>query len=700
MLTPALRQDLKLYPGTAMEDGSPSWLLYDQLRNKYFTLGISAFRMVKNWIAGIDSKEFLKRIHEKGLDIQENQLNDFINFLQTNSLVIHSKTEDVKILLKQHTSQQKHWLLKLIHNYLFFKIPLIKPDPFLDKTLSLANSLSGPFVRYVIYVLGFLGIYFVIQNWSIFLTTFLYFFNWDGAILYAVTLVGVKAIHELGHAYCAKNYGCNVNSMGIAFLVFFPFLYTDNTNAWRLRSHKKRLKINFAGISTELHLALLATFFWGILEPGVLKSLAFFVATTSWISSLLINISPFMRFDGYYVFADYLKMENLQPRAFALAKWRLRNLLFGYKHSAPESMESSKQNLIIIYAWFTWIYRFFLFIGIAFLIYHFAFKLLGIILFVVEIFWFIALPVLKEINMWWKLRSELKFTYQLLRTIVILIVFSFIFFYPWKDFQKIPAVYQSEKFITLFPPINSQISQIYVEEKQFVNKNQNLIKLKSPQLNSEIIQSYEELNLINIKIENALEGVLTRADLLPLKSERDKLKIKINNLEKIDSSLLLKSPFEGEIVSLTDLSENQWVNDKTAVLSIVNKKQNHLIAFISEKDVLNIDINQSSYFIPSLIDQPKTEASIVAISESSMDNFDLYPMVTSLYGGPIAVRKTQVGNIRSEIAYYKVTLSIKEQPNLSDQKTMGVVDIGTRSESLMQKFIKFISATLLREISF
>ena len=119
--------------------------------------------------------------------------------------------------------------------------------------------------------------------------------------------------------------------------------------------------------------------------------------------------------------------------------------------------------------------------------------------------------------------------------------------------------------------------------------------LKSPQLNSEIIQSYEELKLINIKIENALEGVLTRADLLPLKSERDKLKIKINNLEKIEASLLLKAPFEGEIVSLTDLGENQWVNDKTAVLSIVNKKQNHLIAFISEKDILNIDINKSSF---------------------------------------------------------------------------------------------------------
>ena len=73
------------------------------------------------------------------------------------------------------------------------------------------------------------------------------------------------------------------------------------------------MTINFAGISTELHLALVATFLWGIAEPGMLKSIAFFVATTGWISSLLINISPFMRFDGYYVFADYLKIENLQP---------------------------------------------------------------------------------------------------------------------------------------------------------------------------------------------------------------------------------------------------------------------------------------------------------------------------------------------------------------------------------------------------
>ena len=100
----------------------------------------------------------------------------------------------------------------------------------------------------------------------------------------------------------------------------------DTTDAWRLRNHRERLIINFAGILTELHLALIATFLWAILPDGGFKSVAFFIATTSWISSLAINVSPFMRFDGYYVFADWLKAENLQPRSFALARWQLREI--------------------------------------------------------------------------------------------------------------------------------------------------------------------------------------------------------------------------------------------------------------------------------------------------------------------------------------------------------------------------------------
>ena len=375
-------------------------------------------------------------------------------------------------------------------------------------------------LRNIIYILGFIGIILVIQNWDQFINTFLYFFNWNGIFFYALSLIVVKAIHEFGHAYVAKNYGCNVNSMGIAFLVFFPFLYTDNTNAWRLREYSNRLRINFAGISTELHLALIATFFWSILDPGTLKSIAFFIATTSWVSSLLINISPFMRFDGYYVLSDFLRIENLQPRAFSLAKWKLRQIIFGFKHQQPEEMNVNKRNFLIFYAWSTWIYRFFLFIGIALLVYHHAFKVLGIILFVVEILWFIALPIYREMLLWWKMRSEIGLSFNFIRTLLFILIIGTLFFYPWKNYQKIPAILQSENFISIYAPEEAQIKKIHTNEGVKVQENQILMELSSPSLNFKINQTIGELSLAEIKINNALQSKANRQQLLSLRSEK------------------------------------------------------------------------------------------------------------------------------------------------------------------------------------
>ena len=700
MITPAIRQNLQLLQGTPMEDGSPSWLLYDNLRNKYFTLGVNAFRMLKYWISGVDSKQFIEQAQKKGLDIQEDQLNDFINFLKTNSLISHYTSEDVQILLHQHNAQKKHWLMSLIHNYLFFKIPLIKPDPFLDKTLHLAKFFSQKIIRLTIYIIGILGVYFVIQQWEEFLTTFLYFFNWNGLLFYGLALVGVKAIHELGHAYTAKNFGCNVNSMGIAFLVFFPFLYTDNTNAWRLRDHKKRLSINFAGISTELHLALLATFIWGITDQGTLKSVAFFVATTGWISSLLINISPFMRFDGYYVFADYLKIENLQPRAFALAKWKLRHWIFGFKHNAPEQINKQKQTLIIVYAWSTWIYRFFLFLGIAFLVYYFAFKLLGIFLFVVEIVWFILLPIFREMREWWRLRSNIFLSLQFIRSIFLLGALAFIIFYPWKSSQKTPAIYQSEKFIEIFPPINSQAQDIFIKEKQFVQKNQKLINLNSPALNSQIEIVKAELELIEIKINNALDLESNRSDLLRLKSERKKIENKIKNLSKIKSSLAIKAPFEGEITTFNNIQKNQWLNEDTPILKLIDKRNYQVIAFVSEQDISFLDLTKEIRFTPSSTSHENMLAYISSISKSPISNFDMYPMVTSIFDGPIAASEAPSGGIQSEQAYYKVTLDLDQKSSAIENKMLGVVNIGIESKSYFNRFIDFSTATLIRELNF
>ena len=700
MLTPSIREDLQLFEGTPLEDGSPTWLLFDTLTNKYFTIGLNAFRLLNYWNADVDTKTFIKNVEQKGVNLKEEELNDFISFLKVNDLISHHNSEDTKFLIEKYKNQKKHFILSIIHNYLFFKIPLLKPDTFLDSTLMFAKIIGSKLVRYIVYVLGLIGIYFVIQNWDQFINTFLYFFNWNGFIFYAFSLVLVKAIHEFGHAYVAKNYGCNVNSMGIAFLVFFPFLYTDNTNAWRLRDYSNRLRINFAGISTELHLALLATFFWSILEPGTLKSIAFFIATTSWVSSLLINISPFMRFDGYYVLADFLRVENLQPRAFSLAKWKLRQIIFGLNHEQPEKMNANKINFLIFYAWSTWIYRFFLFIGIAILVYHYTFKVLGIILFVVEIIWFICLPIYREMALWWKMRSDIGLSFNFIRTILFISVLFFLFFYPWKNYQKIPAILQSENFISIYAPEEAQIKRVHIKEGDKVQKDQLLIELISPSLNYKINQTIGNLELADLQINNALKSKTNREQLLSLRSKKNKLETEILNHNKIKSSLNIRAPFNAEITFLEKFKKDQWVNQEDPLLSLADKDTQTIFAFISEKNIAKIDRTKDLFFISSHIDSPKIPLSIKSISKSPVNNFNLFPIVTSLYSGPIAVRENSRSDIISEQAYYLISMNLVEHITKVDQKLLGSVNIAIYPTSFAERIYKYIYAVLIRELSF
>ena len=91
MIVPSIRQDLKLSEGPKKEDGSASWLLYDSLRNKYFSINKKAFDLLKNWSSGIETTEFIEKIKKNNLSITQEEIEEFINFLNLNNLTIKKK---------------------------------------------------------------------------------------------------------------------------------------------------------------------------------------------------------------------------------------------------------------------------------------------------------------------------------------------------------------------------------------------------------------------------------------------------------------------------------------------------------------------------------------------------------------------------------------------------------------------------------
>lgn len=169
-----------------------------------------------------------------------------------------------------------------------------------------------------------------------------------------------------------------------------PVLYTDTTDSWRLTVRTQRAAIAAAGTVVELSVAMLATFFWNFSPDGIVKSMLFVLATTSWVTGLLINLNPLLRFDGYYVLSDWLGVPNLQSRAFAVGRWKLREWLFAWGDGPPEHMPPHRQSVLISYAWAVGFYRAIVFLGIAILVYYFFSR-----------FWASSSLSLKSVGFWY-----------------------------------------------------------------------------------------------------------------------------------------------------------------------------------------------------------------------------------------------------------------------------------------------------------
>ena len=348
---PPLREDLQLLAGPSRPDGMPTWTIFDPVRNKFFRIDWRAFQLLSNW--GLADSESLRRHVAATTTVAPNasDVEDLVQFLSANSLTRDPPAGDVDNFVAQYQLSKPNWLRWLLTNYLFVRIPLVRPQPFLDRTARWVEPIFSVTARNLVLFCGVIGLYLVGRQWDVFVASFLHFFNLRGLAFYALALVFVKILHELGHAYTSTRYGCKVATMGVAFLVLFPVLYTDATDAWRLQSRRQRVLIASAGVLTELYVALISTFLWSFVADGVLRSALFVLATTSWIMSLGVNLNAAMRFDGYYILPDFLEIQNLQQRAFAFGRWWLREVLFGLGQPAPELQPRWMRRTLIAYAW-------------------------------------------------------------------------------------------------------------------------------------------------------------------------------------------------------------------------------------------------------------------------------------------------------------------------------------------------------------
>ncbi len=85
---PALRQDLKLLPGSSHRDGSPSWRIHDPLRNQFYEIGWLEFELLARWSAHGDVQSLIEQVEqETTLSPTPEEVGELLQFLGINQLL-------------------------------------------------------------------------------------------------------------------------------------------------------------------------------------------------------------------------------------------------------------------------------------------------------------------------------------------------------------------------------------------------------------------------------------------------------------------------------------------------------------------------------------------------------------------------------------------------------------------------------------
>jgi putative peptide zinc metalloprotease protein len=184
-------------------------------------------------------------------------------------------------------------------------------------------------------------------------------------LLLWLTFPLVKLLHELGHAFATKAGGAEVHEIGIMLLVFAPVPYVDSSGASGFRSKWGRAGVGAAGMLVETALAAVALYLWLAVEPGFVRAVCFNVMLIAGLSTLVFNLNPLLKFDGYFILCDLAELPNLAQRSQRFVATALDRRLFGATSRAQAVLQPGERPWLALYAPLSAAYRLVVMVSIA-----------------------------------------------------------------------------------------------------------------------------------------------------------------------------------------------------------------------------------------------------------------------------------------------------------------------------------------------
>jgi putative peptide zinc metalloprotease protein len=618
-----------------------------------------------------------------------------VDALQTETL------PDIAALHKRHKKEKKNKVLAFLRSPMSIKIPLIDPDKFLSSTLFLVRpffSWPGLLLFAVIFTSGLIV---AATHWGQLSS------NVTDRVLSRENLVLlwfiypiVKAIHEMGHGYATKMWGGEVHEMGIMFLVFIPVPYVDASSSSVFRNKKKRMIVGGAGIMVEMMLAALALLVWVTVEAGTVRVIAYNVMIIAGVSTLLFNGNPLLRFDAYYVLADWLEMPNLGQRGNSYISYLLKRYLLRMPGLQSPASAEGEEWWLASYAIAAFIYRIFITIRIViFVVGRFFF--IGVALALWSAFGMVVMPVYKIFHHIFTDMQMKQYLPRVLTTIGLLltIALGFILLAPMPSFTVTEGVVWIPEESQVYAGADGFITEVMARPGSRVKEGDPLISFELPELMAKV--NVQKAKLKEFKARLRLSTTKDIAEAQILKEEIIHIKAELARAIERSDALIARSPAEG-VFLLPQKEEDtigRFMRNGTAVGYVVDFSNIVVRTLISQDDIEKV--RHETKNVEALLSESifrKIPGKVMRVVPSASRELPSLALAIE-GGGEIATDPSSREQMQTFEKYFQIDIAM---PGLT-LKRVGervYVRFEHEPEPLLYRWYRSIRRMLLRRLNF
>jgi putative peptide zinc metalloprotease protein len=496
--------------------------------------------------------------------------------------------------------KRKKWLGKL-RSPLSVQIPLIDPNNFLDRTKTWVNFIFTKSFAVIWLLMVTMLLVFAGRHWDE-LTSNLsdQILAADNLLLLWLVYPFIKILHELGHGYVVKRYGGEVHEVGIMLLVFFPMPYVDASSSTSFANKYQRMFVDAAGMMVELFIAAIAMLIWLSAEDGLTKSFAYNILFIAGVSTIVFNGNPLLRFDGYYLLADWLEMPNLAQNSNKYWAYISKRILFGMRNLATPAKSNFEVFVFLIYGAASFIYRIFISITIALFVAS-KYFFIGVILAIWSVVMVWLWPLVKML--WKTFKNQEKSSGSRSPIVVILGLSIALYFLLFE--VNLPKTTSIEGIV-----LAKKESRLVVNEGCFFDAwlkpagsallpGEPVVSCHNEKLETELLATQWQLKEVKAKMRGSYTDPV---QVNVLKEEINLLSNTIKELESRKLSMVINSQVEGELFINNE-------NDNVGVWL----KRGDVLGYVVGTDHIKINAMLPEY----LIDEVRNEVDSIRLMVSS-----------------------------------------------------------------------------------